>query len=170
MAEYAIKRRYERRNAVHRVLLKTTHPSAVQEIVDTIDISSNGAKVAMENRLASGARGTLELLGTGCRVPCRIVWQSGEANEDGHHETGLELGLESSTRAPLWDALTQAQAPLAAATSPAEPAQEASIAQLWSSLVSLLEKNGVLNRQELVAELNRIAKSSSSDDGGKLSN
>lgn len=176
MARFKPALRNERFPASHRLLLQTTGPVAVREIVNTVDISLHGARVLARSKLQAKARGTVELLDIPPRpVPCRVVWQDVKSNEQGCYEVGLELGLELGTRMSLWDILVsenKSEEPaVESGHAPPEVAPIASLIgdvagkagdqtsiQLWSSLVQLLEARGLFTRDDLIETLRTIGK------------
>lgn len=171
-------RRSERVDTVQRVLLEIQSP-ALKEIVITEEVSENGAKVLARRKIPQGAKGTLQVLSSGRQVPCRVVWQRPEMVGDGRMETGIEIfsnsnfwsisfqGPEGAPPPPPPEPAPKAveapppnpQAVVEAVSSAAERGPEA-LAHLWSLLVQALEEKGVFTRDDFIATLQRMGKSS----------
>src|SRR5437667_4904051 len=103
MTEWAKKRRNDRHGVSHRLRLRLTDPARMEEVINTLDVSLNGARVLARGRFPPESRGTVELVETGRRVPCRVVWRAANATDQGLCEMGLELGLEPETFKSLWE-------------------------------------------------------------------
>lgn len=172
MRGFSISRRFERRTAAHRLLLHITDPIPFREMVSTLDISLHGTRILAQRKHRPESRGTAELLGTGRAVPCRVVWQADKRNEQGFLETGLELGLDLSSRTSLFSGLESAKPAAAGGPSPASAGEVAPIAseiaeaqasrgdqaiiEIWSALLELMETKGVFTREDFVATLRKI--------------
>ena len=171
----AKRRRSKRIDKSERVLLNLATPTAVQDIVLTIEVSSHGAKVLARRKMVADAKGSARLLSAGREVPCRVAWQRPPGKE-GRMETGLEIysntnfwGLDLSgseiapepVEAPPPAALEAPAPPSAAALlealdTKANPAQLP--VELWCALVDSLEAKGVFTRQELIGMLRQLGK------------
>ncbi len=141
-------------------------------MVSTLDISLHGAKVLAQRKHKPESHGTVELLGARRVVPCRVVWQATERNEQGFLETGLELGLEQSSWTSLFNELQFAMpgaagppaadsaneiAPVASEIAGAQASRgDQAIIELWSALLELLETKGVFTRDDFIATLRKI--------------
>jgi hypothetical protein len=86
----AARRRSKRISKSERVMLDITDPTPVQDIVVTLEVSANGAKVLARRHMDKEARGTAMFISAGRKVPCRIAWQR-QPGPDGRMETGLEI-------------------------------------------------------------------------------
>lgn len=86
----ALRRRSKRISKSERVMLDITNPKPVQDIVVTLEVSANGAKVLARRHMEKEARGTAMFIAAGRQVPCRIAWQRAPG-PDGRMETGLEI-------------------------------------------------------------------------------
>jgi hypothetical protein len=146
-------------------------------MVSTVDISLHGARVLAQRKHKPESRGTVELLGARRVVPCRVVWQATERNEQGFLETGLELGLEQTSWTSLFNALPFAKpdaaggppadssgeiAPVASEIADAQASRgDQAIIELWSALLELMETKGVFTRDDFIATLRKIESQSS---------
>jgi hypothetical protein len=86
----ALRRRSKRISKSERVMLDITEPTAVQDIVVTLEVSAHGAKVLARRHLQKDSKGTAMFIAAGRKVPCRIAWQR-TPGADGRMETGLEI-------------------------------------------------------------------------------
>jgi hypothetical protein len=136
----ALRRRSKRVSKSERVMLDITDPSPVQDIVVTLEVSANGAKVLARRHLQKDSKGTAMFITAGRKVPCRVAWQRAPG-ADGRMETGLEIysngnfwGLdlagsevEPEPAMPLPDALRATPEPAAkpAASRPSNPSHPA---------------------------------------------
>jgi hypothetical protein len=86
----ALRRRSKRISKSERVMLDITDPAPVQDIVVTLEVSANGAKVLARRHFQKESKGTAMFIAAGRKVPCRIAWQRAPG-PDGRMETGLEI-------------------------------------------------------------------------------
>ena len=172
----------ERVLATHRLLLTIGGSSKiviVKEIVHTIDVSRNGARLKGRRTLKPNWRGSLHLLSSGRQAAFRVLWQSKPSPEHEFLETGIELERASGNfwGIPFSDPMPEPPpAEIAiedAAVAPGELLEELQeLSQLqsqngerileavWCGLVEHLEERKVLTRTELVASLRKIAQQS----------
>lgn len=163
----AKRRRSKRIDKSERVMLNLSTPTAVQDIVVTIEVSANGAKVLARRKMAPDARGMALYISAGRQVPCRIAWQRAPG-PDGRMETGLEIysntnfwgldlsGSEVEEAAPVVDQPPLTAAILLEALDMKLDSSRLSV-QLCCALVDSLEARGVFTRDELIATLRHMS-------------
>ena len=163
----AKRRRSKRVDKSERVMLNLATPTAVQDIVVTIEVSAHGAKVLARRRMAPEARGVALYIAAGRQVPCRIAWQRAPG-PDGRMETGLEIysntnfwGFDLTGSEVVEDVPVVDQPPLTAAILlealdlKMDPSRLS--IQLCCALVDSLETRGVFTRDELIATLRHMS-------------
>lgn len=168
--------RHPRFEVVHRLMLRIAKPHSIEDIVTTVDVSMHGARILSRRSLPVDARGTIELTETRRQVPCRVVWQKKQRNEDGCFETGLELGLDPATRKCLWPELGGPGASHPSAPAAPHPAAEPAgsvvdllaerhakagldgLSDLLSAVIGVLEKRGAIKREELIETLRSLGR------------
>ncbi len=179
-------RRTPRVSKSERIMLNITSPVPVQEMVSTLLVSKNGAKVLSKRRLIPESRGTALFISAGREVPCRVAWQAAPG-PDGQMETGLEILSASefwgaaepgpaepgAARAPTAAPNTMPDVPRGtspvAAAAPLSPLEllekfrresdpESFSVELWSGLVDALEAKGVFTRDELIGMLRKLGR------------
>src|SRR5258708_3034738 len=169
----AKRRRSKRVSKSERVMLNIVEPTAIQDIVVTLEVSEHGAKVLARRHLKPDSRGTAVFIATGRQVPCRVAWQR-EPGPEGRMETGLEIYATSN----FWgldlhgSEVDPEPEPVAAAVAaPSKPASSSVSAlgdamgtskgsmpiDVWCALVDNLEAKGVFTRVELAAMLKKIS-------------
>lgn len=175
-------RRSSRVQKSERLMLNITSPVPVQEMVSTIMVSRNGAKVLTRRRLIPESRGTALFISAGREVPCRVAWQDAP-RADGQMETGLEIfspsefwgSPELGTPRPS-EAAARSTVPAVAkgagpdtASAPASPQRlleqfrtasdpESFPLHLWSGLIDALEAKGLFTRDELIGMLRKLGR------------
>ena len=173
----AKRRRSKRISKSERVMLSITEPTAVQDVVVTLEVSQHGAKVLARRHFKAESRGTATFIANGRAVPCRVAWQRAPGAE-GRMETGLEiysnsnfwgLDLEGSEVDPEPEPPPPSAKAMPAALKPATPTSVAALVDalesknsaslsvdLWCALVDSLESKGVFTRSELIAMLKKL--------------
>ena len=147
----------------------------LKEIVTTIDVSENGARVKGQRTLQQNWRGTLLHLSSGRQIPCRVLWQARRSTEGEFWETGLEVvdtfgfwGVRFSNPEPEPPAADIAvEEPIVTPEALLEGLGESPQLQslegqrvleaVWCGLVEQLEERKVFTRAELVASIHKIA-------------
>lgn len=172
-------RRSERVDTRQRMLLEILHPVAIKEIIITEEVSWHGAKVLARRKIPKDSRGLLHVVPSGRQVPCRVVWQKSELDEEGRMWTGIEIYSPSN----FWELSFQGAefpdplsvpAAVSSGQAAAEPALDAaalfaamtgertdpssSLLILWSGLIQALQDRGIFTRQDLITTLRKMAK------------
>ena len=172
-------RRSERIPIKQRLILTIFGVSGAEllkEIVTTVDVSRNGARVRGRRALQSNWKGTFLQLDSGKQAPVRIIWQvkpeaGGEfmesgmeilagfnfwnrdfANPDAKPEP-VEIAIESASL-PAEELLQKLKKSAAFQAQSNEKVLEA----VWSGLVDQLEERNVLTRKDLVEAIRKIAR------------